>query len=77
MTQLAPAPTAELAAATWRKSSASATLEVCVELAVRPTVTGVRDTKNRAGGTLVLPTAARTALLAFARGGEELGGNSK
>jgi len=51
----------------WRKSSFSGAQGQCVELAVGPTATSVRDTKRRDAGTLVLPDAARAALLAFVR----------
>jgi hypothetical protein len=51
----------------WRKSSFSGAQGQCVELAVRPRVTGIRDTKRRDAGALVLPDAARAALLAFVR----------
>ncbi|GGI74860.1 hypothetical protein GCM10011581_09780 [Saccharopolyspora subtropica] len=42
-----------LADAAWFKSSYSATQDACVEVAMVPGVVGVRDTKNRDGGTLV------------------------
>lgn len=37
----------------WRKSSYSATNSHCVEVAVSSDVVGVRDTKDREGGSLV------------------------
>jgi hypothetical protein len=51
----------------WRKSSRSGAGNDCVELLVRPTVTGVRDTKRRDAGHLLLSDAARSSLLTFAR----------
>lgn len=36
----------------WRTSTRSASQGQCVEVAVMPTAVGVRDTKNRDGGTL-------------------------
>lgn len=51
----------------WRKASFSGAGNDCVELAVTPAVTGIRDTKNRALGALVLPDGARAALLTFVR----------
>ncbi|WP_242184495.1 DUF397 domain-containing protein [Saccharopolyspora soli] len=38
--------------ATWRKARRSANNSSCVEVAVTPEVVGVRDTKDRTGGTL-------------------------
>lgn len=49
---------------TWRKSSRSGSDAQCVELAVTEHVTGVRDTKNRDGGTLVFGVRAFTVFLA-------------
>ncbi|TQM81668.1 uncharacterized protein DUF397 [Saccharothrix saharensis] len=49
---------------TWRKSSRSGSDAQCVELAVTDRVTGVRDTKNRDGGTLVFGAKAFAAFLA-------------
>lgn len=47
----------------WRKSSRSASAAQCVELAVGERVAGVRDTKNRDGGTLVFGARAFSAFL--------------
>lgn len=52
--------------AAWRKSAASENDGACVELAVLPNVTGIRDTKQRAAGRLTLSDAARAALIGFA-----------
>jgi hypothetical protein len=49
---------------TWRKSSRSGSAAQCVELAVTEQVTGVRDTKNRDGGTLEFGVRAFSAFLA-------------
>lgn len=46
----------------WRKSSYSAEETNCVEVAL-DVHAEVRDTKDREGGTLVVPTAAWAALL--------------
>jgi hypothetical protein len=43
--------------ARWRKSSRSATNAHCVEVAAAAEVVGVRDTKDRDGGTLVFTAA--------------------
>ncbi|MDA3629320.1 DUF397 domain-containing protein [Saccharopolyspora sp. WRP15-2] len=42
-----------LGGASWRKSSRSASNTHCVEVALLTDVVGVRDTKDRDGGTLV------------------------
>lgn len=55
---------------TWRKSSRSGSAAQCVELAVGARVTGVRDTKNRDGGTLVFPAGAFSAFLADLKRGD-------
>jgi hypothetical protein len=47
----------------WRKSSYSGTETECVEVSMTQSVVGVRDTKDRAGGTLSLSASAWTALL--------------
>ncbi|MER7011200.1 DUF397 domain-containing protein [Saccharopolyspora sp. NPDC000359] len=49
--------------ATWFKSSYSATQDACVEVAMVPGVVGVRDTKDRDGGTLVFNSAAWAGFL--------------
>lgn len=41
---------ADLSRANWRKSSRSGQGGQCVEVALTPTVVGVRDSKNRAAG---------------------------
>ncbi len=49
----------DLANAVWGKSSRSnGDGNVCVEIAFVPGATAVRDSKNPAGGVLVVPTAA-------------------
>jgi hypothetical protein len=46
----------------WRKSSYSATEDKCVEVALGPAAT-IRDTKDRAGGTLEISTRSWDAFL--------------
>lgn len=48
----------------WRKSSYSGEESNCVEVGAGPEVVGVRDTKDRAGGTLVFAHPAWGAFLA-------------
>ncbi|MEV6829797.1 DUF397 domain-containing protein [Amycolatopsis sp. NPDC051102] len=48
---------------TWRKSSYSSDQANCVEVATSSTTVGVRDTKDREGGHLTIPTSAWTAFL--------------
>lgn len=48
--------------AAWHKSTYSGTQGSCVEAAHLSTSVGVRDTKDRDGGTLSLPAAAWRAL---------------
>ncbi|MCX2730849.1 DUF397 domain-containing protein [Saccharopolyspora sp. NFXS83] len=44
----------ELAQALWFKSSYSSSSQGCVEVALTPAVVGIRDTKDRDGGTLIV-----------------------
>ena len=46
--------------ATWRKSTYSGSGNACVEVANAVTAVGVRDTKNREGGALVVSRRAWT-----------------
>ena len=52
--------TADLATATWRKSSLSGggNNDACVEVAILPELVGVRDSKNRSAGHLEFSAAA-------------------
>jgi hypothetical protein len=53
---------------TWQKSSYSEGAQgQCVEVGVGKRVIGVRDTKDRDGGTLVVSRAAFRGLVALAR----------
>lgn len=53
---------------TWRKSTYSdANGNECIEVATAPHGVAVRDTTNRAGVTLSVPSAAWTAFLATVR----------
>jgi hypothetical protein len=53
----------------WRKSSRSGSQANCVEVGSAPGVIGVRDTKNRDGGTIMLPGPAWSAFIAGVRQG--------
>ncbi|MEU5850961.1 DUF397 domain-containing protein [Saccharopolyspora shandongensis] len=55
--------------AAWFKSSYSATQNACVEVAMVPGAVGVRDTKDRDGGTLVFDSTAWTSFLAHVKTG--------
>ncbi|QUH01395.1 DUF397 domain-containing protein [Saccharopolyspora erythraea] len=60
----------DLARAEWRKSSRSGgNGGQCVEVAVTPTTVGVRDTKDRAGGTLVLSARCWAGFVSGVRDG--------
>ncbi|MDW5327432.1 DUF397 domain-containing protein [Plantactinospora sp. KLBMP9567] len=50
----------------WFKSSHSAHNGDCVECAILPTHVAVRDSKDRGGSTLVIPSAQWTAFLTAA-----------
>ncbi|APU13554.1 DUF397 domain-containing protein [Actinoalloteichus fjordicus] len=52
----------------WRKSSRSGQQTDCIEVGHAPGLVGIRDTKNRGGGTLVVDRAAFDAFLARAKG---------
>ncbi|MFF4600533.1 DUF397 domain-containing protein [Amycolatopsis sp. NPDC001319] len=47
----------------WRKPRRSQNGNNCVEVALDPTVVGVRDTKDREGGQLSVPGPAWRALI--------------
>ena len=59
-----------LAHATWHTSSHSATQGQCVEIALTPTVTGIRDSKNPTGGLLTLTPPQWTSFLSGVKNGE-------
>jgi hypothetical protein len=54
----------DLGHARWRKSTRSGVDTECVEVAFVPGEVAVRDTKNRSGGTLLLPETAWRSLMA-------------
>ena len=53
-----------LCEATWQKSSRSANNSYCVVVALTSQVVGVRDTKDRDGGTLVFDRQQWTSFVA-------------
>ncbi|MGW1677966.1 DUF397 domain-containing protein [Saccharopolyspora sp. NPDC002376] len=60
---------ADLAGASWTTSSYSGGNGNCVEVAVGVGRTGVRDTKDRAGGVLVVSASRWEDFLAAAKSG--------
>jgi hypothetical protein len=63
-------PSADLSAATWRKSTRSAGgSSNCVEVAHFPNLVAIRDSKDPAGGTLIIRHAAFQHLLNDVRHG--------
>ena len=54
----------------WRKSTRSSGGGNCVEVANGGALVGVRDTKDRAGGTLVVSSGAWREFVGAVRGGE-------
>ena len=56
----------ELSGAVWRKSSRSSSGgSNCVEVALEALVVGIRDTKDRDGGTLVVTPATWSAFRGY------------
>lgn len=60
----------DLTYAPWRKSSASTGNGNCVEVALMNSVVAVRDTKDRSGPALVLPTSGWRSFINGAKSGE-------
>ncbi|MCA1186902.1 MULTISPECIES: DUF397 domain-containing protein [unclassified Saccharopolyspora] len=56
-------PERNLIGATWFKSSYSNSQNECVEVALTSGSTGVRDTKDRDGGTLIFTSTTWSAFL--------------
>ncbi|APU18746.1 DUF397 domain-containing protein [Actinoalloteichus sp. GBA129-24] len=53
----------------WRKSSRSGSQSDCVEIGQTPGIVGIRDTKNRDGGALMVDRAAFAAFLTSVKTG--------
>ena len=51
----------------WRKSSYTGTDNNCVELHVGPGQTGIRDTKDRAGGMITVAAAGWSQFLSMVK----------
>jgi hypothetical protein len=61
----------DLEGAIWRTSSRSGSEGNCVEVADNlPGIVAVRDSKNRAGGTLVITTSPWVAFISGVKAGE-------
>ncbi|PKW14286.1 DUF397 domain-containing protein [Saccharopolyspora spinosa] len=60
----------ELTRAAWRVSSRSGGQGQCVEVALTSNVVGVRDTKNRNGGTLAVAPEIWTGFVTKIKHGE-------
>ncbi|GAB3560468.1 hypothetical protein J2S53_003368 [Actinopolyspora lacussalsi] len=56
--------------ATWRKSSRSHQKTNCVEIALSSQAVGIRDTKDRQGGTLTVSPAAWAGFLNHLKTGD-------
>lgn len=59
----------ELAHAAWRVSSRSGGQGQCVEVGLTQTIVGIRDTKNRGGGTLAITPEQWQAFVAAVKSG--------
>lgn len=70
MHYLGTAYPAELAAATWHKSTRSGGGNNCVEVAFVTSGIGVRDSKNRSGAAFMFSADAWSAFLGQLRGGD-------
>lgn len=62
-------PRTNLTIGGWRKSTYSQPDGHCVEIGFAPGVTGVRDTKDRGGGTLNVPNSTWSAFLSTIKAG--------
>jgi Domain of unknown function (DUF397) len=54
----------------WRKSTRSNGAQACVEVVLSTTVAGIRDSKNHAGGALVISPLAFALLIRTAKSGQ-------